>query len=68
LPKNFADGQGAACKRVLWLASNLKFGSWGKKLKEELNKIGLGYIWYDPKENIVGRIFERTKEMCIDIK
>lgn len=35
---------------------NLKFGSWEKKLSEELNKIQLGYIWQDPKENSVSRI------------
>jgi hypothetical protein len=30
----------------------LKFGKWGKKLSGELNKIGLGYIWQDPKNSV----------------
>jgi alpha-glucosidase (family GH31 glycosyl hydrolase) len=34
----------------------LEFGIWAKKVREELNKIGLGYIWHDSKENSVSRI------------
>jgi hypothetical protein len=36
--------------------NNLKFGSWAKKLSEELDKIGLGYIWQHPQQNGVSRI------------
>jgi hypothetical protein len=57
LAKNFADGQGRTGKRVLYMA-NEQFKIWklGKKLSEELNKTGLGYIWHDPKENSVDRL------------
>jgi hypothetical protein len=37
-----------------------------KKLSEELNKIGLGYIWHDPKENSVSRTCKQIKERCND--
>jgi hypothetical protein len=50
------------------MANNLKFGSWAKKLSDELNKIGLEYIWQDPKENSVSRICKQIKERCNDIE
>jgi hypothetical protein len=29
---------------------NMKFGSLAKKLKDELDEIGMGYIWQNPQE------------------
>jgi hypothetical protein len=37
-------------------------------LSEDLNKIGLGYIWEDPKENSASRICKRIKERCNNIQ
>jgi hypothetical protein len=50
------------------MAYNIKFGSWAKKLSEELNKIGLAYIWHDPKKNSVDRICKNITEICSDIE
>jgi hypothetical protein len=33
-------------------------------LSEEFNKIGLGYIWQDPKDNSMSRMYEKIKERC----
>jgi hypothetical protein len=46
----------------------LKIKSLAKKLSEELNKMGLEYIWVDPKENSVSRICKQIKERCSDTK
>jgi hypothetical protein len=47
-----------------WQVNNLKFGSWAKKLREELDKIGLGYIWQYPQDNSVSRTCKIIKESC----
>jgi hypothetical protein len=46
----------------------LKFRSWGEKLSEELNKIGLRYICHDPKENSMSRTCKKIKERYDDIE
>jgi hypothetical protein len=46
------------------MANNLKCGVWAKKLSEEFNKIGLGYIWHDPEENCVVCYVKKHKERC----
>jgi hypothetical protein len=43
-----------------WQIIDLKCRSWAKKLSEDLNKIGLGYIWYDPKVNCMSRIYKKN--------
>jgi hypothetical protein len=43
-----------------WQVNNLEFGSWAKKLSEQLSKIGLGYIWQDLRENIVSVIHKKN--------
>ncbi|KDR23460.1 hypothetical protein L798_08662 [Zootermopsis nevadensis] len=47
-----------------WQVRNLKIGGWAKGLKEELDKLGLGYIWQDPQGRSVGRTCEILKERC----
>jgi hypothetical protein len=39
----------------VWQISNLKFGSWAKKLCEELDNIGMGKILQHPQGNSVSR-------------
>jgi hypothetical protein len=43
-----------------WQVNNLEFGSWAKKVSEQLSKIGLGYIWQDLKENNVCKICKKS--------
>jgi hypothetical protein len=50
-----------------WQKRKLKSESWTRKLREELDKIGLGYIWQDPQENSVSRAYKIIKERCSDI-
>ncbi|KDR17814.1 hypothetical protein L798_08243 [Zootermopsis nevadensis] len=47
-----------------WQVLNLKIGGWAKGVKEELDKLGLGYIWQDPQGRSVGRTWEILKERC----
>jgi hypothetical protein len=61
MAKNFADGQERNSKRVLRMANNLMLASWEIKLSEELNKIKLGYIWHDSKENSIGYAKNKRK-------
>jgi hypothetical protein len=35
-----------------------------RNLREELNKIGLGYIWQDPMENQMARICRKIRDAC----
>jgi hypothetical protein len=51
-----------------WQVNNLEFGSWAKKLSEQLSKIGLGYIWHDLRVNTECVIYKQIKERCIDIE
>jgi hypothetical protein len=39
-----------------------KIGSWAKKLREELDRIALGYIWQDPQENGLSRTCKIKKD------
>jgi hypothetical protein len=39
----------------------VKYG--GRKLSEELNKIELGYLWHDTKENSVARICKNKRKI-----
>jgi hypothetical protein len=38
-----------------WQVNNLEFGSWAKKLSEQLSK-GLGYILQDLRVNTMSRV------------
>jgi hypothetical protein len=68
LAKNFADGQEELVRGCYeWEISNLKSGSWAKKLKEELDKTGLVYIWQDPQENSMSRTCKKLRR-CNDIE
>jgi hypothetical protein len=42
-----------------WQVNNFEFDSWASKLNEQLNKIGLGYIWHDLSMNTVSGIFKK---------
>jgi hypothetical protein len=42
-----------------WQVNILKFVSWTKKLSEELDGTGMGYIWQDPQQNSVIRILKK---------
>jgi hypothetical protein len=46
------------------MVDNLKFGSCTMELSEELDKIGLRYIWQDPQVNSVSMAKEIIKEKC----
>jgi hypothetical protein len=50
-----------------WQINNFKFGSWAIKPSEELDNIGLGYIWWDPQDNVASRTNkknERKMQWC----
>jgi hypothetical protein len=51
-----------------WRVNNFEFDSWASKLNEQLNKIGLGYIWHGLSVNTVSEISKRNKERCNDIE
>jgi hypothetical protein len=44
-----------------WQVRNLKIGGWAKRVKDELDKLGLGYIWQDPQGRSAGRSCEILK-------
>jgi hypothetical protein len=48
------------------MGNNLEFRSWSKELSEEVNEIGLEYIWQDPQENSVSRTCKIIKKRCCD--
>jgi hypothetical protein len=48
-----------------WQMKNLKVDRWAKKLKEELEKIGLAYIWQNQMEINVN-IRKTVRERCND--
>jgi hypothetical protein len=50
-----------------WQIKNLRVDSWMKKLKEELESIGLAYIWQNQLE-INGNVCKIVKERCNDIE
>jgi hypothetical protein len=41
--------------------NNLEFDSLVKKVREQLSKIGLGYIWQDLRVNAVSGICKKIK-------
>jgi hypothetical protein len=49
-----------------WQMKNLKVDGWTKKLKEELEKMGLAYIWQNQTEINV-TICKIVRERCNDI-
>jgi hypothetical protein len=49
-----------------WQMNILKVDSWAKKLKEELDKMGLAYIWQNQTEINV-TICKIIRERCNDI-
>jgi hypothetical protein len=51
-----------------WRVNNFEFDSWASKLNEQLNKIGVGYIWHGLSVNNVSGIFKKIKERCNDIE
>jgi hypothetical protein len=48
--------------------NNLEFGSWAKKLSEQLSKIGQGKIWQDLWANAVSGKCKKIKERCNDME
>jgi hypothetical protein len=32
-----------------WQKENMQIGSWAKNFKEEIERIGLGFIWHNPE-------------------
>jgi hypothetical protein len=51
-----------------WQVNNSESDSWVKKLRKQLSKIGLGYIWQDLRVNTVNGICKKIKERCNDIE
>jgi hypothetical protein len=50
-----------------WQINNLKLESWVKKLKVELDELGLTYIWQTQQENNIIRTCTIIKGRCNDI-
>jgi hypothetical protein len=46
----------------------MRFESWEKKMKEELESIGLVYIWHSQQEWDTGRPRRIIRERCNDIE
>jgi hypothetical protein len=51
-----------------WQINELKVDGWEKKLKEELKKIGIAYIWQSQSEINVNKICKIIRERCNDIE
>jgi hypothetical protein len=51
-----------------WQINNLRVESWEMKLKEELEKIGLTYIWQSQAEINANKIFKIDTKRCNDRK
>jgi hypothetical protein len=51
-----------------WQINDLKVEGWIKKLKEELLKISLAYIWQSQAEIHGNKICKIIREMCNDIE
>jgi hypothetical protein len=47
---------------------NMRFKSWAKKMKEELQRIGLAYIWHSQQEWDTSRLRRIIRERCNDIE
>jgi hypothetical protein len=48
----------------VWQRDNIKFESWSKRVKEELEKIGLAFIWQNQGESYNDAICRVVKEKC----
>jgi hypothetical protein len=46
----------------------MKFESWAKKMKEELESIGLAYIWHSQQEWNTSRLRRIIRQRCNDIE
>jgi hypothetical protein len=46
----------------------MRFESWTKKMKEELESIGLTYIWHNQQEWDTSRLRRIIRERCNDIE
>jgi hypothetical protein len=46
----------------------IRFESWAKKIKEELESIGLAYIWYSQQEWDTSTLRRIIRERCNDIE
>jgi hypothetical protein len=60
------DSQEIVITCYKWQINNLKVESWAKKLKEELEKIGLVYIWQSRAESNAIKICKIIRERCTD--
>jgi hypothetical protein len=55
-------------KCYVWQRDNIKFESWSKRVKEELEEIDLAFIWPNQGENYNNTIYRVVKEGCNDWK
>jgi hypothetical protein len=53
---------------VLWQLCNPKAEGWAKKLKGELERIELAYIWQSQAENNANKLCKILRERCNDIE
>jgi intein-encoded DNA endonuclease-like protein len=51
-----------------WQKGNLRFESWAKEMKEELENIGLAYIRHSQQECNIRRLRRIIRERCNDIE
>jgi hypothetical protein len=49
-----------------WQKGNMRFESWAKKMKKELESIGLEYIWHSQQEWDTSRLRKIIRERCND--
>jgi hypothetical protein len=51
-----------------WQKGNMRFESWAKKMKEELESIGLVYMWHSRQEWDTNRLRRIIRERCNNIE
>jgi hypothetical protein len=51
-----------------WQINNLNAEVWARKLKQQLEKIGLAYIWQNQAESNANKIYKVIRERCDNIK
>jgi hypothetical protein len=51
-----------------WQKGNMRFESWAKKMKEELESIGPAYIWHSQQEWDTRRLRRIIRERCNNIE
>jgi hypothetical protein len=49
-----------------WQKASMRFESWAKKMKEELESIGLAYIWHSQQEWDTSRLRRIIRGRCND--